>query len=82
MARMMDALRILRRHAVTDLTMPQLTRLGLDAMRLDPANVERQLAPSVTAQIGAASAVRLLPEAYPLISDAADNGQLDGSFTA
>jgi polyisoprenyl-teichoic acid--peptidoglycan teichoic acid transferase len=80
-ARMMDALRILRRHAVTDLTMPQLARLGLDAMRLDPANVERQLAPSVTAQIGAASAVRLLPEAYPLISDAADNGQLDGSFT-
>ena len=80
-ARMMDALRILRRHAVTDLTMPQLARLGLDAMRLDPANVERQLAPSVTAQIGAASAVRLLPEAYPLISDAADDGQLDGNFT-
>jgi polyisoprenyl-teichoic acid--peptidoglycan teichoic acid transferase len=80
-ARMMDALRILRRHAVTDLTMPQLARLGLDAMRLDPADVERRLAPSVTAQIGAASAVRLLPEAYPLISDAADNGQLDGSFT-
>jgi len=81
-ARMMDALRILRRHAVTDLTMPQLARLGLDAMRLDPANVERQLAPSVTAQIGAASAVRLLPEAYPLVADAADNGILDGSGTA
>jgi LCP family protein required for cell wall assembly len=80
-ARMMDALRILRRHSVTDLTMPQLARLGLDAMRLDPANVERILAPSVTAQIGAASAVRLLPDAYPLISDAADNGILDGSAT-
>jgi polyisoprenyl-teichoic acid--peptidoglycan teichoic acid transferase len=80
-ARMMDALRILRRHTVTDLTMPQLARLGLDAMRLDPANVERRLAPSVTAQIGAASAVRLLPEAYPLISDAADDGRLDGSIT-
>jgi polyisoprenyl-teichoic acid--peptidoglycan teichoic acid transferase len=80
-ARMMDALRILRRHSVTDLTMPQLVRLGLDAMRLDPANVERQLAPSVVATIGTASAVRLLPEAYPLISDAADNGVLDGSFT-
>ena len=78
-ARMMDALRILRRHSVTDLTMPQLARLGLDAMRLDPANVERRLAPSVTAQIGAASAVRLLPDAYPLIADAADNGILDGS---
>jgi len=80
-ARMMDALRILRRHSVTDLTMPQLARLGLDAMRLDPANVERILAPSVTAQIGAASAVRLLPDAYPLIADAADNGILDGSAT-
>jgi LCP family protein required for cell wall assembly len=80
-ARMMDALRILRRHSVTDLTTPQLVRLGLDAMRLDPANVERRLAPSVTAQIGAASAVRLLPDAYPLIADAADNGILDGSAT-
>jgi polyisoprenyl-teichoic acid--peptidoglycan teichoic acid transferase len=80
-ARMMDALRILRRHSATDLTMPQLARLGLDAMRLDPANVERQLAPSVVATIGAASAVRLLPEAYPLIADAADNGILDGSVT-
>jgi len=78
-ARMMDALRILRRHTVTSLTMPQLVRLGLDAMRVDPANVERQLIPSTTATIGAASAVRLLPGAYPMIADAADDARLNGS---
>jgi LCP family protein required for cell wall assembly len=78
-AKMMDALRILRRHVVTDLTMPQLARLGLDAMRVDPANVERQLIPSTTATIGAASAVRLLPGAYPLVLDAYDDARLNGS---
>lgn len=78
-ARMMDALRILRRHTITSFTMPQLVRLGLDALRVDPAQVQRQLIPSTTATIGAASAVRLLDGAYPMVADAADDGILNGS---
>jgi|DEB0MinimDraft_10_1074344.scaffolds.fasta_scaffold02930_3 LCP family protein required for cell wall assembly len=78
-ARMMDALRILRRHTVTSFTMPQLVRLGIDALRVDPATVQRQLIPSTTATIGAASAVRLLDGAYPMVDDAYDDGVLNGS---
>jgi len=74
-ARMMDALRILRRHAVTDLTMPQLVRLGLDAMRLPPENVEVRLAPSRVGTVGAASVVFLNDAAYDLITDAAADGR-------
>jgi LCP family protein required for cell wall assembly len=75
-ARMMDALRILRRHAVTDLTLPQLTRLGIDAMRLDPGNVERILAPSRIGSVGAASVVFLNDPAYDIIAEAAETGRL------
>ncbi len=78
-ARMMDALRILRRHTVTSFTMPQMVRLGLDALRVDPAAVQRQLAPSTATTIGAASAVRLLDGAYPMVDDAYDDGVLNGS---
>ena len=79
-ARTMDALRILRRHSVTDLTMPQLVRLGLDAMRLDPVNVERILAPSRIGTVGAASVVFLEEPTYDLITEAAATGQLPASF--
>lgn len=79
-ARMMDSLRILRRHSVTDLTLPQLTRLGLDAMRLDPANVERILAPSRVGTVGAASVVFLNDPAYDIIAEAAETGRLPEAF--
>jgi len=79
-ARMMDSLRILRRHAVTDLTLPQLTRLGLDAMRLDPANVERILAPSRIGTVGAASVVFLNDPAYDIVAEAAETGRLPEAF--
>jgi LCP family protein required for cell wall assembly len=78
-AKMMDAIRIFRRHTLTDATLPQLVRYGVDAMRLPPANVEVVLIPARPETIGTASAVRLLPAAYPLVSDAADNGRLDNS---
>ncbi len=81
-ARMMDSLRILRRHSVTDLTLPQLTRLGLDAMRLDPANVERILAPSRIGNVGAASVVFLNDPAYDIIAEAAQTGRLPEAFRA
>jgi polyisoprenyl-teichoic acid--peptidoglycan teichoic acid transferase len=74
-ARMMDALRILRRHAVTDLTMPQLVRLGLDAMRLPPENVEVRLAPARLGTVGAASVVFLESSTYDLIAEAAGTGR-------
>ena len=79
-ARMMDTLRILRRHSVTDLTLPQLTRLGIDAMRLDPANVERILAPSRVGSVGAASVVFLNDPAYDIIAEAAETGRLPEAF--
>jgi polyisoprenyl-teichoic acid--peptidoglycan teichoic acid transferase len=79
-ARMMDALRILRRHSVTDLTLPQLTRLGLDAMRLDPANVERILAPSRIGTVGAASVVFLNDPVYDIVAEAAATGRLPEEF--
>jgi polyisoprenyl-teichoic acid--peptidoglycan teichoic acid transferase len=79
-ARMMDALRILRRHSVTDLTLPQLARLGLDAMRLDPANVERILAPARLGTVGAASVVFLNDATYDIIAEAAETGRLPEEF--
>jgi LCP family protein required for cell wall assembly len=74
-AKMMDAIRILRRHTLTDATLPQLVRYGLDAMLLPPANVEVILAPARPETIGPASAVRLLPAAYDLIAEAAGTGR-------
>ena len=79
-ARMMDALRILRRHSVTDLTLPQLTRLGIDAMRLDPTNVERILAPSRIGSVGAASVVFLEDETYDIVAEAATTGRLPEEY--
>jgi polyisoprenyl-teichoic acid--peptidoglycan teichoic acid transferase len=79
-ARMLESLRILRRHSVTDLTLPQLTRLGLDAMRLDPANVDRVLAPSRIGSVGAASVVFLNDPAYDLIAEVAETGQLPEAY--
>jgi len=81
-ARMMDALRILRRHSVTDLTLPQLARLGLDAKRLDPADVERILAPARLGTVGAASVVFLNDPAYAIITEAAETGRLPLEFRA
>ena len=79
-ARMMDSLRILRRHSVTDLTLPQLTRLGLDAMRLGPDNVERILAPSRLGTVGAASVVFLNDPTYDIVAEAAATGRLPEEF--
>ena len=79
-ARMMDSLLILRRHSVTDLTLPQLTRLWLDAMRLDPDNVERILAPSRIGTVGAASVVFLNDPTYDIVAEAAATGRLPEEF--
>ena len=79
-ARMMDSLRILRRHSVTDLTLPQLTRLGLDAMRLDPDAVERVRPPARTGTVGAASVVFLDDVVFDIITEAAATGRPPEAF--
>ena len=75
--RVVEAVAVLRRHVVTDLEGTQLLRLGLEALRLPPGNVERELVPAGVGQAGAASVVFLRPGAYDLIEDAAADGRID-----
>jgi polyisoprenyl-teichoic acid--peptidoglycan teichoic acid transferase len=72
----LDAVAILRRHSITDLSGPQLARLGFEAMQLPPGNVQRALAPGDHAMAGPAAVVRLQGSAYEIIRDAADDGRL------
>jgi polyisoprenyl-teichoic acid--peptidoglycan teichoic acid transferase len=72
----LDAVAILRRHSITDLSGPQLARLGFEAMRLPPGNVQRALAPGNHAMAGPAAVVRLQASAYEIIRDAADDGRI------
>lgn len=70
------ALRLLRQGTVTDLSGPQLTRLGFEALRLDPAAVGRELAPARVGTVGAASVVFLEDRAYAIVADAAQDGRV------
>lgn len=72
----LEAVAVVRRHTVTDLSGAQLAQLGFEAMRLPPENVQRQLAPARLGTAGAASVVFLEQAAYDFISDAAEDGQL------
>lgn len=73
----LDAVAVVRRHTVTDLRGPQLVRLGFEAMRLPPENVERTIAPARVGAVGAASVVFLDDRAYDLIRDAADDARIE-----
>jgi len=77
LVRTMEALRILRRHSVTDIDPTTLVRLALESLSVAPENVEREFAPSRGGTVGDASVVFLEPGAYTLITDAAD-GRLGG----
>lgn len=70
--RTMEAVRILRRHSVTDLEATTLARLALESLSLPPENVVLEFAPSRGGTVGSASVVFLEPGTYPLITDAAD----------
>jgi polyisoprenyl-teichoic acid--peptidoglycan teichoic acid transferase len=72
----LDAVEILRRHTVTDLTGPEMVHFAFQALRLQPRRVQRELAPAQHGRAGAASIVRLRPRAYELIRDAADDGRV------
>lgn len=74
--RVFQALRDLRRHTVTDLSGPQLTRLAFEALRVRPDNVKRAFATGSLATVGGASVVRLHDSAYRLIRDAAEDGRI------
>lgn len=75
--RVLDAVSILRRHTVTDLTGPQLARLAFEALRLPPANVQRVLADGYDAKVGEAAVVRLRDSAYTVIRNAADDARIN-----
>lgn len=75
-AEVLDAVAIVRRHTVTDLSGPTLVGLGLEALQLPPASVERVLAPGRHGMAGAASVVFLEPAAYTLVRDAAADGRI------
>jgi polyisoprenyl-teichoic acid--peptidoglycan teichoic acid transferase len=72
----LEAVKILRRHTVTDLSGAELIRLGFEALQLPPENVQRVLAPGNHAMAGAAAVVRLESRAYELIRDAAADGRI------
>jgi polyisoprenyl-teichoic acid--peptidoglycan teichoic acid transferase len=72
----LEAVKILRRHTVTDLSGAELIRLGFEALQLPPENVQRVLAPGNHAMAGAAAVVRLESRAYELIRDAAADARI------
>lgn len=73
---MVSAVAILRRHAASDLTGPEMMRLAVQAMHLPPENVQRVLAPGHHGSAGAASIVRLEQRAFDIIRDAAADGRI------
>ncbi|MFA9446372.1 LCP family protein [Egicoccus sp. AB-alg6-2] len=74
--RVLDVVSILRRHTVTDLSGPQLARLGFEALQLPPDNVQRVVAEGDNAFVGEAAVVRLRASAYQVIRDAADDARV------
>jgi polyisoprenyl-teichoic acid--peptidoglycan teichoic acid transferase len=70
------ALSILRRHTVTDLSGPELTRLAFESLQLPPSNVERVHLPGSLGFAGPAHVYFLSDAAYAIVSDAADDGRL------
>jgi polyisoprenyl-teichoic acid--peptidoglycan teichoic acid transferase len=72
----LDAVAVLRKHTLTDLSGPEMLRLGFEAMHLPPDNVQRELAPARLGTAGGASVVFLEDAAYSIISDAAEDGRV------
>lgn len=70
------ALGVLRRHTITDLTGPELTRYAFEALQLPPGNIRRELAEGSVGFAGPASVVFLRDSAYALIADAAEDGRV------
>lgn len=75
-AAVLEALTVLQRHTITDLSGPRLARLAFEALQLPPENVERVGLPGEVGFAGPASVVFLPDRAYVIVEDAADDAQL------
>lgn len=73
---LMDLAGILRRHTVSSIPADRLVRLGVTALRIDPANVAQVTAPGNVGTAGAASIYRLSDGAYGIFADLRDDGRL------
>jgi polyisoprenyl-teichoic acid--peptidoglycan teichoic acid transferase len=72
----LHALGVLRRHTLTDLSGPELVRLGFESLQLPPDNVERVHLPGNLGFAGPAHVYFLHDAAYGIVSDAADDGRM------
>jgi polyisoprenyl-teichoic acid--peptidoglycan teichoic acid transferase len=72
----LEALGHLRRHTVTDLSGPGLVKLGFEALRLPPENVQRTFLPGSVGFAGPASVYFLADRSYGIVRDAADDARL------
>lgn len=76
-ARLVELVSTLRRHTATSIPADRLFRLAGLAVDIDPANVTRVNVPGRVGTAGAASVVRLTPEAEGLFADLREDGRLD-----
>lgn len=74
--RLMDFAGILRRHTVSSISTDRLIRLGVTALRLDPANVAQVTMPGNVGTAGAASVYRLSDGAFSIFADVREDGRL------
>lgn len=73
---LMDIAGMLRRHTVSSISTDRLIRLGVTAMRIDPANVGQVTMPGNVGTAGAASIYRLSGGAYGIMADVREDGLL------
>ncbi|MEX2458185.1 MAG: LCP family protein [Actinomycetota bacterium] len=66
------------RYLRTDLSLADLTRVGLAAARIDPARVRNLVVPSSIGSVGSASVVFITDAAQSIYADLRDDGLLSG----
>lgn len=66
------------RHVTTDLTIPELFRLGAAATRIRPSRVTNVVVPGSVGMVGSASVVFVAPSARALFADIRDDGAVNG----
>lgn len=73
---LMDYAGMLRRHTVSSISTDRLIRLGVTALRIDPANVVQVTMPGNVGIAGAASVYRLSDGAFSIFADLREDGRL------
>lgn len=73
---LMDFAGMLRRHTVSSISTDRLIRLGVTALRIDPANVAQVTMPGNVGTAGAASVYRLSDGAFSIFADVREDGRL------